>query len=83
MGRAFKAIRTRDVARLFGFFGIDADPELVEAHRTAIESRFAVEVQEIVRLCVNLSERERYKLLREALRLAYESAVVRGTAVAT
>jgi len=80
MGRAFEVIRTRDLARLFDFFGLDAVPERIEAHRTAIQVRFAVEVQHIVRLCSNLPERERFKLFREALRLSYESALLRADA---
>jgi hypothetical protein len=80
MGRAFEVIRTRDLARLFAFFGLDAEPERVEAHRAAIQSRFALEVQEIVRLCSALPERERFKLFREALRLSYESALLRAEA---
>lgn len=74
MGRTLEAIRTRDLSTLFSFFGLDAQPALVEAHRTAIASRFAFEAQEIVRLCSKLRERERFQLLREALRLAYERA---------
>lgn len=83
VGRALEAARTRDVARLFAFFGVSAQPELVEAHRTAITTRFALEVQEIVRLCSNLRERERFTLLREALRLSYDRAVGVARAVAT
>ena len=75
MGRALKAVRTRDLEGLFAFFGVEARPELLEACRAAVAARFTLEVQEIVRLCPNLHERERHKLFREALRLAYESSV--------
>jgi len=51
MGRAPKAVRSRDLEGLFAFFGVDARPELIEAYRTAIAARFLFEVQEIVRLC--------------------------------
>lgn len=78
MGRALKAVRTRDLDGLFAFFGVSARPELLEAHRAAIAARFALEVQEIVRLCRNLHERERRNLFREALRLAYQSCVGDG-----
>jgi hypothetical protein len=81
MGRALEAIRTRDVATLFAFFGLDADLGLVEAYRGAIESRFRAEVQAIIRHCQGLRERERFTVCREALRLAYESAVARGHAL--
>ena len=84
MGRSFDTIRrTQDLSRLFRFFGVEAQPALVEAHRAAIADRFAAEVQEIVRLCTRLREKERYQLFREALRLAYESALVRGAAHST
>lgn len=77
MGRAFEAIRTRDLDRLFGYFGLDVEPRLVEQHRQAIAQRFAAETREIVRLCGGLKERERFTIVREALRLAYESAIRR------
>lgn len=75
MGRAFEAIRTRDLDRLFGYFGVEVEQRLVDQHRHAIAKRFAAEAQEIVRLCGKLKERERFTIVREALRLAYESAV--------
>ncbi len=78
MGRALEAIRTRDLSALFTFFGLQAEPALVEAHRTAIASRFAEEAQAIAQLCWRLRERERFKLLREALRLSYERAIAPG-----
>jgi hypothetical protein len=79
-GRAFRAIQTRDLEGLFDYFALDAESRLVEAHRTAIATRFAFEVQEIMRLCSGLRERERFRLFREALRLAYEGAVQRAGA---
>ncbi len=78
MGRSYEVIRTRDLARLFAFFGIDAPPARVEAHRTAIQARFALEVQALTRCCARLPEQVRFKLFREALRLAYESALLRA-----
>jgi hypothetical protein len=77
MGRAYEAIRTRDLDELFGYFGLEVEPGLVEAHRDRIAQRFGAEVREIVRLCTALRERERFTIVREALRLAYESAVLR------
>lgn len=74
MGRAFEAIRKRDLDRLFRYFGIEVEPELVEQHRQAIAQRFDAETREIVRLCGGLKERERFTIVREALRLAYDSA---------
>jgi hypothetical protein len=82
MGRALKAVRSRDLEGLFAFFGVDARPELLEAYRTAIAARFTFEVQEIARLCRSLHERERHKLFREALRLAYQSSVGDGAELA-
>ncbi len=77
MGRSFETIRrTQDLPRLFRFFGLCAQPAVVEAHRAAIADRFTVEVQEIVRLCTSLREKERFQLFREALRLAYERALL-------
>jgi hypothetical protein len=79
MGRALEAIRTRELEELFGYFGLDdVRPDLVAAHRKAISERFAAEVQEIRRLCTSLREKERFTIVREALRLAYDSAVPRG-----
>jgi hypothetical protein len=77
MGRALKAIRTRTLEGLFPFFGLDVEPRLVAAHRAEIAERFDAEVQEIVRLCSGLRERERFTIVRAALRLSYESAVGR------
>jgi hypothetical protein len=77
MGRSIRAIRTRDLPNLFSFFGLQVQQELLDAAREEISARFAVEVGEILRLCTRLRERERYQLFREALRLAYESALRR------
>jgi hypothetical protein len=78
MGRAFDAIRTRRLEGLFGYFGVEVEPQLVAAHRAAIADRFTAEAQEIVRLCSRLREKERFTIVREALRLSYESAVHRA-----
>lgn len=79
MGRALEAIRTRELEELFGYFGLDdVQPDLVAAHRQAISRRFDAEVQEIRRLCTRLRERERFTIVRAALRLAYDSAIPRG-----
>ncbi|MFY3744626.1 hypothetical protein ACOQFB_11995 [Anaeromyxobacter sp. Red801] len=72
MGRALEAVRTLDLPRLFAYFGVEADLQRVEASRPAIAARFDAEVRELVRLCPALRERERFTVLREALRLAYE-----------
>jgi hypothetical protein len=83
MGRAFEVIRTRKLEGLFDYFGLEVEPALVAAHREAIAQRFAAEVREIVRLCGRLREKERFTIFREALRLAYDGAVLRGTAPAS
>jgi len=77
MGRASRAIQTRDLPTLFSFFGIEMQQEVLESRREEISARFTLEVGEILRLCTRLRERERYQLFREALRLAYESALSR------
>lgn len=82
MGRAHAAIRTRTLEALFQYFGLDAEPRLVEANRAAIAQRFQAEVAEIVRLCTRLRERERFTIFREALRLSYESSVGRPASLA-
>jgi hypothetical protein len=82
MGRALEAVRTRDLEELFGFFGLEAEPALVSAHRDRIAQRFAAEVREIARRCTGLRERERFTVLREALRLAYGSATWPGAVAA-
>ncbi len=82
MGRAYEAIRTRNLDGLFGYFGLEVEPTLVEAHRDQISQRFGAELREIVRLCAGLRERERFTIVREALRLAYDSAVLRGLSAA-
>jgi hypothetical protein len=75
MGRAIRAIQTRDLPTLFSFFGLQMEEEVLESSREEITARFAVEVREILRLCTRLREKERYRLFREALRLAYERAL--------
>ena len=75
MGRALKAARTRRLERLFSYFGVEAQPQLVEAHREAISRRFDAEILAIARLCAGLREKERFTIVREALRLSYTSAV--------
>ncbi|HEX9401583.1 MAG TPA: hypothetical protein VF912_15850 [Anaeromyxobacter sp.] len=82
MGRAYEAVRTRDLDGLFDYFGLEVESRLVEAHRDRITQRFGAEVREIVRLCAGLRERERFTIVREALRLAYESAVLRDLPMA-
>jgi hypothetical protein len=77
MGRAIRAIQTRDLPTLFSFFGLQTKEEVLESRREEISARFAVEVAEILRLCTRIRERERYQLFREALRVAYESALRR------
>jgi hypothetical protein len=77
MGRAFEVIRTRSLEALFGYFGLEFEPEIVAANRERIAQRFAAEVQEIVRLCTRLREKERFTLFREALRMAYDGAALR------
>jgi hypothetical protein len=76
MGRALEAVRTRDLDGLFGYFGLEVEPRLVEQYRDQIARRFAAEVRAIVRLCAGLRERERYTIVREALRLSYDSATM-------
>lgn len=78
MGRAFEAIRRRPIEALFTYFGLEVEPRLVATHRAAIAARFAAEAQELVRLCGGLRERERFTIAREALRIAYETAVRRA-----
>lgn len=80
MGRALEAVRTRDLDGLFGYFGVEVEPRRVAQHRAEIARRFAVEVRAIVRLCAGLRERERFTIVREALRLSYESATLRAEA---
>lgn len=75
MGRAAHAIRTKDLPGLFSFFGLPVEGDLLESAREQVASRFAEEVREILRLCGRMRERERHQLFREALRLAYESAL--------
>ena len=78
MGRALEAARTRDLDGLFGYFGIPVEQRLVHAHREQIARRFDVEVRAIARLCARLRERERFTIVREALRMSYESVTLRA-----
>jgi hypothetical protein len=77
MGRALEAVRTLKLEKLFRYFGLEVQPEIVEANREAIAERFETEVQAIARLCPGLRERERFTIVREALRLSYTSAAGR------
>ena len=77
MGRAIEAARTGKLEKLFRYFGLEVQPQLVEAHRVAIAVRFDAEVDAIARLCSGLRERERFTIVREALRLSYMSTVGR------
>jgi hypothetical protein len=76
MGRTMAAVHSIELTRLFAYFGLEARPDVVEAHRKAIRARFDAEVQAIEQLCGELKERERFQVLRAALRLAYERAVM-------
>jgi hypothetical protein len=78
MEKTFEAIRSRDLAGMFAFFGIEASPECLKVYRLAIQARFALEVQALVHICSKLPEQERFKLFRDALRLSYESALLLG-----
>ncbi len=82
MQKTFEAIRSRDLAGMFAFFGLDASPEHIKVHRLAIRARFALEVQAIVHTSSKLSEQDRFKLFREALRLSYESTLLLGDSAA-
>ncbi len=75
MGRALEFARTRDLPRLFAFFGVQAHPERVQACAARIEERFRADVREIERRCSGLRERERFIVLRAALANAYERAI--------
>jgi hypothetical protein len=77
MGRALEAVRTLKLEKLFRYFGLEVQPEVLEANRAAIAERFETEVQAIARLCPELRERERFTIVREALRLSYTSAAGR------
>lgn len=74
MGRALSVARTHDLPRLFAFFGLAAEPALVRARSSEISARFRAEVQAIEQHCGGLTEKERFKVLRAALWLSYESA---------
>ena len=60
MGRALEAVRRKKLEKLFRYFDLEVQPQLVEAHRGAIATRFEAECEAIV---------------REALRLSYTSAI--------
>jgi hypothetical protein len=74
MGRALEAVRKKRLENLFRYFDLEVQPQLVEAHRAAIARRFEAEIDAIARLCAGLRERERFTIVREALRLSYTSA---------
>jgi hypothetical protein len=76
MGRALAAVHSIELTRLFAYFGLEAEPAVVEAHRPAIRARFDAEVEAIEQLCAALKEKERFQVLRAALRLAYERATM-------
>lgn len=78
MGRALSFARSRDLPRLFSYFGLDARPEHVQAHGDRISARFQVELREIERRCSRLREKERFVVIRAALALAYEAASAGG-----
>jgi hypothetical protein len=77
MGRALEAVRTRKLEGLFRYFGIDVQENLVAANRDAIAARFEAEISAIAQLCAGLREKERFTIVREALRLSYTSAIGR------
>ncbi len=76
MGRALAAVHSIELTRLFTYFGLEAEPEVVVQHRRAIRARFDAEVQAIEQHCAALKEKERFQVLRAALRLAYERATM-------
>jgi hypothetical protein len=78
MGRALSIARTRDLPLLFRFFGLEAQPEVVDAHSSTIASRFQAELSAIERCCSGLREKERFRVIRAALQLAYQSAAGAG-----
>ena len=57
MGRALSIARTRDLPRLFRFFGLNAEPEVVDAHSSSIAARFQAELGAIERCCGGGSRR--------------------------
>ncbi len=74
MGRALSFARSRDLPRLFAYFGLDARPEQVQARADRITSRFQAELREIERRCSGLREKERFVVIRAALSMAYDAA---------
>lgn len=71
--------RSRDLPRLFAYFGVDARPDQVQEHGQKIAARFRAELHEIERRCSGLRERERFVVIRAALSLAYGAAVPAGS----
>jgi hypothetical protein len=74
MGRALSFARNRDLSQLFAYFGLEAQPERVEAHAERISARFQAELREIERRCTGLREKERFVVIRAALAMAYDAA---------
>ncbi len=74
MGRALSFARTRDLRRLFAYFGVAARPERLEACAERISARFEAELREIERRCAGLREKERFVVIRAALAMAYDAA---------
>jgi hypothetical protein len=74
------AVHSIELTRLFAYFGLEAEPELLEAHRRVIRARFDAEVEAIEQLCAGLKEKERFQVLRAALRLSYERATMEAEA---
>jgi hypothetical protein len=74
MGRALSFARSRDLPRLFAFFGLPVRPERVHAHAPQIAARFEAELREIERRCAGLREKERFVVIRAALAMAYDAA---------
>lgn len=72
--------RTHDLPQLFGFFGLEARPDVVDAHVTTIPARLQAELGAIERCCGGLREKERFRVIRAELQLAYQSAARRGEA---
>jgi hypothetical protein len=78
MGRALSFARTRDLPRLFAYFGLDARPEAIQSHAERITQRFQAELREIERRCTRLREKERFVVIRAALEMAYDAASAGG-----
>ncbi len=78
MGRALSFARSRDLPRVFAYFGLDARPEQVQACADRIAARFQAELREIERRCSGLREKERFVVIRAALSMAYDAASAGG-----